>query len=263
MIEIIKAPKSEHKTEEALRQALATARPEQRIEAIRSIGQEWFIRLADDDDDSDDKPDFLKGKGDDDAEKGEEKPDGDSEDKGEELGESVEDAKQDLVKELNDVIQQATQVLEQMGEKAQEVADDAKEKDDKIKEIHDTVKDHVAPGGEGLPPEGLPPEGMPPADVGPVPGGPPPGGRPAPRGAPRPPAQKKRPIGPPSGVSAFGGRRTEIVTHSGTDENGTRISLLAAANALAEDPDFAGYELVGMTANADGTYSAKLKLQSE
>ncbi len=272
-------------SEDEIRDRLATVYPEWKVEAADFSDETgWTIRLhksaefpfdkdkkdaEDSADDAKDEASDAKDEADDAAEDADDAEDAaddsdddsDSDDEGD-----LEDAKKDLVKELNDVIQMAQKTLDDLGSKAQEVADDASAKDDKIKEIADTVNDLGAgPEAElgGLPGEGL-------GDAPPMPGGP---GAPGPvapgRGAPKRPGapmaapSRKRPPGgvrPPGAPSTFSKRDTEIVTHSGRNHLGTPITIVAAATELENSSEFSDYEVVSMTTNADGTFSAKLRL---
>lgn len=253
--EIVEAPKSELATEEALRAALAQHKPEFTVENIESDESIWTVRLAADDD----KPDFLKKKDDapdeaaDDAEdsaddSADEAEEGESDEgKGDEKGDKKHG---DPVAEVKKVIDQLTTLFTDLGGKVDELQSAHDDKAQKLKDIQDTVGDEAGPGA-GAPP-GL-------EDIGPTPGKPAPGAPPMPS-----PGMDKRKPGVPGvpggGLPAF--TNYQVATHPGVDASGKRISLVAAANAMETDPDFEEYEVVGMTENADGTFSAKLKLKS-
>lgn len=264
--EIVTVPKSDIATEEALRAALAEHKVGFAVENIKSDDSLWTVRLAADDD----KPDFLKKKDeapdesadsaedatDDSADEAEEGEDGEKSDKGE--GEKG-DKKGDPVKEVKTVIDQLTQLFTDLGGKVEELQSAHDEKAQKLKDIGDTVGGEGGPGGlEGGPEgvEGMPPAGGLPEDVGPTPG--------KPAGPPRPPMPSKgldrRKPGLPAGLPAF--TNYQVATHPGVDDKGEKISLTAAAVEMEADPEFSNYEVVGMTENADGTFSAKLKLRS-
>lgn len=267
-------------SEDEIRDRLATVYPEWEVEAAEfneDLG--WTIRLyksaefpfekdkEDSDDDTSDSEDSAADSSSDSKEDSDDDDEPSDDKDSDELDstEDLEDAKQDLVKELNDVIQQAQKTLEDLGSKAQEVADDASAKDDKIKEIADTVNDlGASPADElGDMPLGDEPLGSP-MDEPMTPGAPGMDPTKRKRPAPRPPASRKRPpsgVRPP-GINAFTKRQTEVVTHPGTDHLGKRISILAAAQALENSDEFKDYEIVSMTTNHDGTFSAKLKIKN-
>lgn len=271
LYEILTASK-EH-DEAAVRAGLATARPNARIEAIEDKGQEWSIRLVADDegnpfakkDDDDEKP---KSEDSEKSEKSNDKSD-DEDDKGDDKGEKKDKKDNASVDQLRDLVKQLTDTMEEVVKNAEEVASDADGKQQKMEEIHDSVKDHVdgdKPKGDDLGELGL--EAPLPADatgLDDVPGGPPAGGpkppmpprRPGvPSGKPKPPAR------PPSGIPTF--TNVEIANHPGVDADGNRLALAQVVAALEAQDDLVQYEVVGLVANRDGSYSAKLvKRESE
>lgn len=262
--EIVTAPKSELADEAALRKALAKHKAGYVVENINSDDDTWTVRLATK---TADKPDFLKEKSDsDDADSSDsssdadsdsddssdsdssDSDDSDSDDDGDDKG----DKKGDPVKEVKNVIDQLTNLFQDLGGKVDELQAAHDDKAQKLKDISDTVGD--AAGGEDGPP-GLPPglEGDGDA-VGPTPG------HPAPP-MPGPKMDKRKPPlpGAPGGGLPTFTHRYEVATHPGVDSDGNKISLTAAASAMETDPDFTEYEVVGMTENTDGTFSAKLR----
>ena len=94
----------------------------------------------------------------------------------------------------------------------------------------------------------------------PVPGGPP---KPptAPSRPPVPTAPKKRPPVPGGGINTFTKRKVEVVTHPGTDHTGAKVSMLVAARELEATDQWTDYEIMSMTQNVDGSFSAKLRLK--
>jgi hypothetical protein len=271
MIEILTASK-EH-SEDAVRAGLAESRPGFRIEALELVGDEWNIRISDEggfpfkkkDEDSDSSEKSEKPKDsekDDDDSDDDDKKDSDSEDKGEKKDDNS------SVEKLRSLVEELQQKVEEVVNNAAEVAEDADGKQQKMEEIHDSVKEHVKGegDGEGELPKGdelapLPEDGVGLEDIGPTPGAPAPGG--PPKGGPKPPmppagpgAKRRPPMGAP-GVSTFG--RAVVANHPGVDEKGEKIELLAAALQIADDPEFAELELVGMVKNRDGSFSAKLQ----
>lgn len=251
--EIVSAPKSDLPTEEAVRAALAKEKPGLTVENITTEGNEWVVRLADgkppwlDKEDSGDAPDESADSADADS-------DSDSDSDSKDKGDKKDKKKGDPVGEVKNVIDQLTTLFQDLGGKVQDLQAAHDEKEQKLKDIGDTVGDSA--GGPGDLPPGLEGDGE---AVGPTPGGPP---------APPMPAKgldKRKPglPGAPGGGLPTFTHKYEVATHPGVDSEGKRISLTAAATALEADPDFVEYEVVGMTENADGTYSAKLKLRSE
>lgn len=271
-IEIVAASKQNLADEDAVKQAIAKLRPDQLIENIVEKDGEWLVRLAD-------KPPFLQDKdpdddGDDDtspatdtddnAGTDDSSDDSDSKDKSDksDKSDSKSDSKGDVAGELKDLIGQLQDVLKQVQDKAGDAVKQVEDHQDKLDKAKDALGDDgdvgPVPGG-GPGPDGLP---LSPVDA-PVPGdlgaGPVP-----PKGGPKPPHRPGVPSGgaPKPGVpSAFAKRRTEIVSHSGRHENGASMTLLEAANQLQSDPEWSDYEVVGMTENADGSFSAKLRLR--
>lgn len=264
--EIVTASKADAQTEELLRAALATHKPDYTIEQISSTGDFWEVRLVTGADDEK-KPPFL-----DDADDSDDNSDDDTSDSKDEADDSKDDdgdsdsdkkdkkdkGSDDPVAEVKNVIQQLTDLFTDLGGKVEDLQAAHDEKADKLKDISDTVGDAVGkpdglgdlpPGGPGLPP-GLEDD---PALVGPTPG--------KPAGPPRPPMPagptRRKPGVPGGGLPTF--TNVQVAKHPGVDSDGKRISLLAAANELANEPEFAEYEVIGMVENSDGTYSAKLK----
>lgn len=258
--EIVTAPKSDVPTEEKLREALAQHKAGFTVENIDSDETTWTVRLAE-------TPDFLKKKDDADDAPSESdestEPDGDEEtddtdddgdgdsDGGDDKGEKGDKKKGDPVAEVKAVIDQLTTLFTDLGGKVQDLQTAHDEKAQKLKDIGDTV------GGEGGPGGGLEggPEGL--GDVGPVPGGPKP---PMPSGKGLDGRKPGVPGPPGGGLPAF--TNYQVATHPGVDDKGEKISLTAAAVEMESDPEFVNYEVVGMTENADGTFSAKLKLKA-
>lgn len=262
MIEIVAATKEKLVDETAVRTALAKMRPNHDIESIVDKGVAgWIVRLAD-------KPPFLQDKDDDaapegspeeeatetpDEEKAEDSPDGDKK-----PGDKGDKPKGDVASELKDLMSQLQDVIKQVTDKAGDAVSEVEDHRDKL----DKAKDALGDEG-GLPPDldGAPPM---PGDVGPTPGKPPMPGGISPGGPPMPPRRPgmptgKRPI--QTSPSVFTKRRTEIVTHAGIDDTGSALTLLEAANALESDGEWSEYKIVGMTENADGSFSAKLRLR--
>jgi hypothetical protein len=270
MIEILSASK-EH-SEDAVRAGVLSARPGFKIQAVEDKGDEWLVRISDDEDS---KPDFLKKKDESDDssddssdEESEPKSDSDSEDSKDEGGDKKEkgDSDKGSVDKLRGLVDELTKTMEEVVQHAEDVAADADGKQQKMEEIHDSVKDHVKDGekpglGEELPPSDapMPADGVGLEDIGPTPTAPP-------KGGPKPPAlpgaKPKRPgMNPGGGIPTF--TNVQVAQHPGYNEQGERISLVAAAAVLENDPEFTEYEVVGMVENKDGSYSAKLKRKSE
>lgn len=263
--EIVTASKSELATEEALRSALAKHKTGFVVENIKSDDDTWTVRLATK---TADKPDFLKEKGDsddadssdspDDADSSSDDPsDSDSNDDSDSDSDSDGDGKKkgDPVGEVKKVIDQLTSLFTDLGGKVQDLQAAHDDKAQKLKDISDTVGPD---GADGDGPPGLPPglEGDGEA-VGPTPGHPAPP-MPGPKMDKRKPPMPGMPGG---GLPAFT-HTYEVATHPGVNSEGKKISLTAAAVEMENDPDFAQYEVAGMTENADGTFSAKLKLRA-
>lgn len=259
MYEFVKAPKSEI-DRAGIRQSLAAARPDKRVEAIKDEGDHWLVRLV-----AADAPPFVKKEEDassDDAPKDEDEPkdeakDDDADDdkeEGEDKGDSKDDGEGDALGKLKTLVQEIQGLFDELVNSSGEVTQKADEKDKALQDAHETIKQHLpgdsAPGAE---------------EIGPVPGGPEleglDGPKP-PKAAPVPGGKKKRPGLAPGGVSTFTHRRTFVATHEGVDENGERISMVAAAAQLESDPQFENYEVVGIK-EEDGKYVAKLELRRE
>lgn len=266
LYEIVTASK-EH-DEAAIRAGLASERPGASIERIAwtgTPGEEWsiYLKQGDDDspfppkkdesDDSGDKPksddsDEKKDSDDDDGEKSEKK-DGD---KGKATVEKLRGLMDDLQKTMQEVVQNA-----------EDVAAEADSKQQKMEEIHDSVKEHVNGDGDGAPK----------GDLGDMPDAPIPSdaaglddlgldGPPKPPAAPGPPKRPGVPSGKPKpptkqpGVPTF--THTEVARHPGVDDEGNRLSLSQVVAAIENQDDMAEYEVVGLVALRDGSYSAKL-----
>lgn len=257
--EFVKAPKSEI-DRAGIRQSLASARPDKRVEAIKDEGDHWLVRLV-----AADTPPFLK-KDDEETEEApkdapkDETSDDESDDKPKEEGEdkekSKDDGEGDALGKLKNLVSEIQSLFDELVNSSGEVTQKADEKDKALQDAHETIKQHL-PDGDSAP-ASL-------EDIGPVPGGPPvdaPGAPAAPKSAPVPGGKKKRPGMAPGGVSTFTHRRTFVATHEGVDENGERISMVAAAAQLEADPQFENYEVVGIK-EEDGKYVAKLELRSE
>jgi hypothetical protein len=269
MIEILTASK-EH-SEDAVRAGLAESRPGFRIETMELVGDEWNIRISDEggfpfkkkDDDDSGESSSEKSESDSDDKK-EDSDDSDGEKKDSDDGDSNKKDDNASVEKLRSLVEELQQKVEEVVQNAAEVAEDADGKQQKMEEIHDSVKEHVKGDGDGEKSEGLPGEDAPAAplpedgvgleDIGPTPGAPPKGG-PKPPMPPAPGAKKRPPMTP--GVSTFG--RAVVANHPGVNDQGERIELLAAALQIADDPEFAELELVGMVKNRDGSFSAKLQ----
>jgi hypothetical protein len=274
MYQILSA-KTKDLTEDALRERVAEVYPEWELEALEEKNDTWMVRLqkkadfpfdkkdkADDAEDTADEAKDTADEADDKADEAEDKAD----DAKDEDGDSDVDASdgidegeaKDLVGELTALQDQLNSLVTELGGKAQEVADDAAAKDEKIKDIADSVAEVAPPGLDG--PAGLTDETL--GDAPAMPGGPGMGG--PGRGAPKPPAvpgRKRPPAGvrAPGGPSVFTNRKTEVVTHPGRDAKGGRISIVAAARELEAQTEFKNYEVISMTTNPDGTFSAKLR----
>jgi len=259
-------------SEEEVRERLSTVYPEWDIEGMDLSDRGWLVRLKKnaefpfDEDKKDDKADSAEDKADD----AEDTAD-DAKDTADDAKDDAEDAKdddgdddgdidasdgldegeaKDLVGQLNELQDQLNKLVGELGGKAQEVADDAKAKDDKIKDIADAVSDVAPPAGL----DDMPMDGPAALDGPPKPPM-------APKRPPVPSPAKKRPPAPGGGINTFTKRKTEIVTHSGTDHTGARISLLTAARELEAADQWADYEIMSMTQNVDGSFSAKLRLK--
>ncbi len=266
--EVVSAPKSALATEEALIAALKEAKPGFTVENITSDNEEWTVRLAADgppfekkdesdaDSDSSDSDSSDSDASDESDSDSDSDSDGDSEDGDNEKGKN--DA--NPAAEVKGIINQLTQLFTEMGGKVEELQAAHDEKSDKLKDIADTAGGGL-PGEGDMPPGGL--EDM--AEVGPTPGS---GGPKPPMGGPKPPMPSKGmdrrkpglPGAPGGGLPAF--TNFQVASHPGVDDKGEKISLTAAATALEADPDFENYEVIGMTENPDGSFSAKLKLKS-
>jgi hypothetical protein len=262
--EIISASKSDLKTEEELRAALAVHYAGAEVETINEDNKTWTIRLAaDDEEGEDDGPDFLKKKDEgpdsdsdsdsDSDEKDEEDEDGDGDKDGDNDGDG-DGAKKDHAAEVKAVIDQLTSLFQDLGGKVDSLQAAHDEKAQKLKDIDKTV------GEDGEPPMGPGPE-----EIGPTPGAGPAGlGGPPKPGLPGPgPDGRKRPAPPMPGGGLPAFTNYQVAKHPGVNAKGARITLVAAAAELENDEEFAAYEVVGMTENADGTYSAKLKLRTK
>jgi len=254
IFEIVSAPKSDLPTEEALIAALSREKKGFKVENIHSEGDNWVVRLAADDN----LPPFMK-KDEEDESKDEadaDDPDADSDDDSEDSKDDTDDDKggdkgdkpaKNPAAEVKGVIDQLTKLFTDLGGKVDELQAAHDEKADKLKDIGDTV----GPDGHDGPPPGDV------ADIGPTPGGPP---------APPMPDKgfdgRKKPIpgSPGGGLPTF--TNYQVATHPGVDVNGNKLTLVAASSALQEDPEFVNYDVVGVTENSDGTFSAKLKLKT-
>jgi hypothetical protein len=280
-IETIAARKDKLADENAVRKALGKLRPGATIEKITDKGKDgWVIRVK-----TADLPPFMKEKKDapdsgstddapsdssddsdssdlDDSDDSDSNVDSDSGDK-KDKGKSEE--KGDVAGEIKDLIGQLQDVLKQVQDKAGEAADTVDEHKQKLDEARNALGED-GPGLDGdtppIPSDMAGPKGKPapPGGLGesvPSPGGMPPV---APR---RPGVPSGRGMaGPrPGAPTAFSKRRTEIVSHSGFNEQGQPVTLVQAAVALESDPEFVDYQVVGMTENRDGTFSAKLRLK--
>lgn len=263
-------------SEEEVRDRLSTVYPDWDIEGMDLSDRGWLVRLKKNaefpfDEDEKDDSDSDSPKDSEDSDDSDSKDDSDSEDKPKDAEDDSDDDSdidvsdgldegeaKDLVGQLNELQGQLNKLVEELGGKAQEVAEDAKAKDDKIKEIADSVNE-VAPKDEmlgdmaGLDDVGLGAE---------LPGGAAKGGPPRPPRGPRPPAApKKRPPVPGGGINTFTKRKVEILTHPGTDHTGAKISMLVAAREIEAVDQWKDYEIMSMTQNVDGSFSAKLRLK--
>jgi len=278
---ILSAEKKANETADSVSTLLAAAYPDWRVENVVEVDGEWQARLVQDKISSSqrevvagDPPPFLKKKDDkedssdddSDDDSGDDDPDDDGipdKDDPADDSDSDDDSHGDKggdgknpAKEVQKVIDELTNLLADLGGKAQDLQKSHDEKDEKLKDIAET-----AGGGLGDAPVGPPPGGaMGPDEIGPTPGGPPPGG------GSKIPLIPKRPGVPtgdapiPGGPSAFSNRRTEIASHSGVDDRGNRISLVAAAAQLERDPAFAAYKVVDIK-EENGQYIAKLQVR--
>lgn len=262
---------SKDQTEDEVRAGAATTFPEWKIEGVRDAGDEWLVRIYKD---SDGKPPFLDDAAEDENEPPEGSPEDEAEDKAEGEPEDSkadkkdeakdkgkgEKGKGDVVGELKDLMQQLQDVIKQVSDKAGDAVAETEEHRQKLDEAKDALGDDAGPAGELPPP--LPGDAKGLDDIGPTPGGPPvgPGAKKPPFGGPKSviPGRPGVPGGGGPGLPAFT-HNTEVAQHPGVDDKGARISLLAAAQDLEADPDFADYEVIGMIENPDGSYSAKLK----
>jgi hypothetical protein len=274
--QIITAPYEEGQTEEQVFASVASANPNSVIEGIRVENGIWEVRLASkrvskskrtadfpddfpgdakpdsDADAEDDVPDEAEPPKDDSEDKNDEKPSKDKEDKPKDKEKS-----DDPVGQIEKLITQVQDLLGELGGKAKEVTDKAKEHSDKVDEIHKLVDPDADVKIDGV--DDMPPvPGI--SDVGPTPGG---GGAPVP---PKPhlpgagPDHRKPPFLPGGGVSTFTKRRTEIVTHPGVDESGTRITIRQAAAELEADEEYTDYAIASIRED-NGKYIAKLQLK--
>ncbi len=261
-------------SEEEVRERLSTVYPTWDIEGMDLSDRGWLVRLKknaefpfdedkeDSKDDSSDAPKDSEDSKDDSEDDSENKPKDAEEDSKDDDSDSDIDASdgldegeaKDLVGQLNDLQGQLNKLVEELGGKAQEVAEDAKAKDDKIKEIADSVKE-VAPADDMAGLDEMPMDG--PMD------GPPMDGPKPPMAPKRPPvpSPKKRPPVPGGGINTFTKRKVEVVTHPGTDHTGAKISLLTAAREIETVDQWKDYEVMSMTQNVDGSFSAKLRLK--
>ncbi len=275
MIEILSA--SKEYDESAIRAGIVAARPGFKIEAIVDNGDEWLVRISDgnpfaevEDEEKPKKSEDKKDK----AQKSESADSDDSEKSDDDDGESKGKKKDGpSVDDLHKLVSDLQATMDELVQKAQDVASDADDKQNKMEEIHDSVKEHVNKGdkGKGLlgddeaMPAVVPEDSVGLEDVGPIPGGgaPSPGGPPSgPVGPSRPsmPGKKKGPGGPAGGgapISPFS--NVQVATHPGVNASGQKITMLAAGQALTSDPEFKDMEIVGITQNRDGSYSAKLQ----
>lgn len=265
MYEFVRTQKSAI-TRSGIRQSLASARPEMRVEAIKDDGDYWLVRLVKRDDRVSasqrvaELPPFLKKDDEapaeeapkDEAPEGEEhedKPKEEGEEKSDEKGDK-DDGEGDALGKLKNLVSEIQGLFDELVNSSGEVAQKAEEKDQKIKDIHDTVAEEVGDAA-GL------------ADIGPTPGsGPPMPGAPAPKAPAAPGAKPPRKRPAPPGVSTFTHRRSFIATHEGVDADGNRISMVAAAAQLEADPQFEDYHVVNIKEEGD-KYVAKLELKSE
>lgn len=271
MYQIVAAQKKY--SEEEVRDRLSSVYPEWDIENMELSDRGWLVRLKknaefpfdedkkdDSSDDSSDAPKDSEDSDDDSDAKDSEKDDSDDSDSDSDKDIDPSDGldegeAKDLVGQLNDLQGQLNKLVEELGGKAQEVAEDAKAKDDKIKEIADSVNE-VAPKDDMA---GLDDLGMDPAMMG-ADGPPKPPMPPKRPGVPTA-TPKKRPPVPGGGINTFTKRKTEVVTHPGTDSTGTKISMLTAARELEAVDEWKNYEIMSMTQNVDGSFSAKLRLK--
>lgn len=244
--EILETTRLEGQTEEDVREALKSVRPNSKVENIVWNEKNWVIRLAD-------TPDFLKKKDEDDSSdesSGDEESDSsdeptdesdnsdhpDNKDK-EKSGDPVEKIK-GLLKELEGV------VGELAGHK------------DKVDDIHKIVD----PEGAGA---DVPITDGPPEDIGPTPQPMPGGGMGGGMGGPRGPMAPRRPrpgMTPPGRPSTFTKRKTEVAHHSGLDDEGNLLSLTEVGKALEADPEFEEYIVEAIKKDGD-SYIAKLVLK--
>jgi len=235
------------------------------VESIKDNGDEWLVRIVADgdkppflDDAKDDAPtddapddDAADDAADDADDKSDDTKDDDSKDKGDK---DKDEKGGDVAAELKDLLTQLQDVIKQVNDKAGDAVSEVEDHRDKLDKAKDALGDDAPAGLDDLPGDGPGADG-PPAP--PLPGG----------AKPKPgmPAGPKSVVPGRPGVPGGGGpglptfTNVEVATHPGVDETGARISLLAAAQSLESDPDFAEYEVVGMVENADGSYSAKLK----
>jgi len=260
-------------SEEEVRERLSTVYPNWEIEGMEQSDRGWLVRLKknaefpfEEDDKKDDSKDDSSEDAPKDADDAEDSKDDAKEDSKDDSDDSDDNGDidpsdgldegeaKDLVGQLNELQGQLNKLVEELGGKAQEVADDAKAKDDKIKDIADAVSDVAPPAGDMAGLDDMPMDS-------PVPGGPPkPPMAPKRPGVPSP-TPKKRPPVPGGGINTFTKRKTEVVTHPGTDSTGTRISMLVAARELEATDEWSDYEIMSMTQNVDGSFSAKLRLK--
>jgi len=265
--EILSASKSDLATEEALLAALKEAKPGFTVENIDSDDKEWTVRLAadgppfekKDEDDSSDDSDSSDSDSDSDSDSSDSDSDSDGDSDSDSDGDGDgEKSKKNPAGEVKRVIDMLTNLFTELGGHVEDLQSAHDEKDQKLKEIGDSVSEAVGGPEEGM--EGMPGLGPSLEDVGPTPG--------KPAGPPRPPMPSKGmdrrkpglPGAPGGGLPTF--TNFQVVNHPGVDDTGNKISLTAAAEVLEADPEFEQYEVVGMTENANGSFSAKLRLKT-
>src|SRR5581483_4663849 len=272
--EFVKAAKSAVATEEAVRAVVKAERPEFQIEAVGDKGDHWLVRLVKDEKLAADFP-FKKkddaGKKDDvdvepqdDSEDTDTDPDDDgdndsNEDTDSDDDKGDEDKKpkgEDALSRLKELVHEISGLFNELTNKAGEAVQKADDQQKAVDDIAGTLDQHRSPGSDAA---------MTLDDIGPTPGsppGPPHGGPgvPSPKVPPGPEApgmpgfnRGKKPLPPGGGISAFT-NRLETATHPGTDAEGNKISLTAAALELENDPQFEEYEVVAMKEDDNGQF---------
>lgn len=260
--EIVKVLKTDAETEAIVTAGVKAARPTQYIQNVLENEDHWLVRLAEfpfekkDEESSDEAPSDDPTE----EEKPEEESSDDSDDKADDKDGEKKDKKDnksdgdgDALGKLKSLVGEIQSLFDELTNSTQEVSDKADEQASAVEEIGGLLDVHRGPKSDAA---------ELPGDIGPVPGGGDVGlggGVPPVPTGPKPAKglDKRKPGAP--GINTFTHNEYEYATHPGVDENGEKMTIMAAALELANSDELKEFEVEALKADTDGQYVAKLK----